>query len=195
MQQFSGINAINIYCNPIVDKATSGELALLMSSLVNLEKLIAVSTSSLLLHHFGRKTLLQIGVAVACVACIMSAVGFYLQDDYFDLSEKLIIVGLFVFMGNFGLSLGPIVWLSVPEIVQPRMVPFATASNWISASFIIILFPIFTDHLLEGDPAPLLLFFGLYCLGSWIFNHFFMVETKHKTEKQIREEYALSKLN
>jgi hypothetical protein len=36
MQQFSGINAINIYCNPIVNRATSGELALLMSSLVNI---------------------------------------------------------------------------------------------------------------------------------------------------------------
>lgn len=75
------------------------------------------------------------------------------------------------------------------------MVPFVTAANWISASLIIILFPIFTDHLLEGDPAPLLLFFAAYCFASLVFNHFFVVETKNKTDKQIREEYSVSKLN
>ena len=36
MQQLSGVNAINLYCNPIVNKAVTGELALLMSSFITL---------------------------------------------------------------------------------------------------------------------------------------------------------------
>lgn len=79
MQQFSGINAINIYCNPIVTRTTRGELVLLMSSLINLEKIITVLISSVLLAHFGRKPLLQFGALVAGIACIMSAIGFFLQ--------------------------------------------------------------------------------------------------------------------
>ena len=50
-------------------------------------------------------------------------------------------------MAVFGLSLGPVVWLYIPEIVQPRIVPFSTATNWIIASIVIILFPILTDNL------------------------------------------------
>ena len=53
-------------------------------------------------------------------------------------------VGLFMFMAAFGLSLGPVVWLYIPEIVQPKIIPYSTASNWISASIVIILFPIIT---------------------------------------------------
>lgn len=41
----------------------------------------------------------------------------------------------------------------------------------------------------------MLLFFAAYCFASLVFNHFFVVETKNKTEKQIREEYSVSKLN
>lgn len=181
MQQFSGINAINIYCNPILIRTTHGELVLLMSSIINFEKTITVIVSSLLLARFGRKPLLQLGVVTAGIACATTGVGFLLQENYYETSEKLIIVGLFVFMGNFGLSLGPVVWLYVPEIVEPEVVPFTTAANWISASLIVILFPIVSDHLLSGNPSALFLFFGVWCLGSVVFNQRFVVETQNKT--------------
>jgi hypothetical protein len=49
-----------------------------------------------------------------------------------------------MFMAVFGLSLGPVVWLYILEIVQPKIVPYSTAGDWISASIVIILFPIIT---------------------------------------------------
>lgn len=154
-----------------------------MSSIINFEKIVTVIASSLLLAHFGRKQLLQLGVVIAGIACAMCAIGFFLQEEDYSTSEKLIIVGLFIFMGNFGLSLGPVVWLYVPEIVESEMVPFTTAANWISASLIVILFPIVSDHLLGGNPGMLFLFFGVWCFCSLVFNQRFMVETKNKTEK------------
>jgi len=56
----------------------------------------------------------------------------------------MIVVGLFLFMGIFGVSLGPVVWLYIPEIVAPKIVPYSTMVNWVSASSVIILFPIIT---------------------------------------------------
>ena len=62
-----------------------------------------------------------------------------------------------MYVAIFGLSLGPIVWLYIPEIVQPKIVPFSTATNWICASFVVILFPILTENVLDKNPAILLL--------------------------------------
>ena len=92
----------------------------------------------------------------------------------------MILIGLFFFMAVFGLSLGPVVWLYIPEIVEPSIVPFSTAANWISASLIIILFPIISDNVLNGNPAILFLFFTAWCFGSYVFNLLFVIETKDK---------------
>ncbi len=119
-----------------------------MSSLINLEKLVAVCASSILLAHFGRKTLLQVGTLLAAISCTMSGVGFLIQNDYYGVSEKLIVLGCFCFMGVFGLFLGPVIWLYIPEIVEPSTVALTTAANWVSASLLLILFPILTEHVL-----------------------------------------------
>ena len=54
----------------------------------------------------------------------------------------MILSGLVVFMANFGLTLGPVVWLYIPEIVQPNIVPFSTGMNWTGTSLVLLLFPI-----------------------------------------------------
>lgn len=86
MQQFSGINAVNIYCNPIIAKATTGELTLLMSSIIQFEKLITVLISTVLLSRFGRKTILQIGMVIVGLATTSAALGFFIQDTHADTS-------------------------------------------------------------------------------------------------------------
>lgn len=103
----------------------------------------------------------------------------------------IVVLGLFLFMAVFGLSLGPIVWLYIPEIVQPKIVPYSTAANWIGALIVIMFFPILSSSL---TTAPLFIFFTAWCFCSFIFNHKFVVETKDKTEREIGEEYAEKKL-
>jgi hypothetical protein len=99
-----------------------------------------------------------------------------------------------MFMGFFGFSLGPVVWLYIPEIVQPNIVPYSTASNWIFASIVIILFPIITDNVLGGNPAVLFAIFTVWMFVSLVFNHFFVLETKDKQEKEIISDYERIKL-
>lgn len=42
----------------------------------------------------------------------------------------------------YGMTIGPGVWLYVPEIVPHRIVPAATFMNWLGASLTVILTPI-----------------------------------------------------
>jgi hypothetical protein len=44
----------------------------------------------------------------------MVALGFSLKDSSSIISNFLIIVGLLIYMGSYGLSLGPVVWLYIP---------------------------------------------------------------------------------
>ncbi len=93
-------------------------------------------------------------------------------------------------MANFGLSLGPVVWLYIPEVVQPNIVPFSTGANWGAAALVMLLFPIIKDALPNDNPAPLFLFFCAWCVASFVINAKYLIETKGKTEKEIYEEYS-----
>ena len=55
---------------------------------------------------------------MAILSLILICFGF-LVDSLTEITQGLIIAGLVIFMANFGLSLGPIVWLYIPEIVEP----------------------------------------------------------------------------
>lgn len=93
----------------------------------------------------------------------------------------MIIGGLIVFMADFGLSLGPVVWLYIPEILEPNLIAFSTLANWTTASLITILFPILKKAF--GTPAPLFLFYAAYSTVGFIFSQKFVIETKGKSEK------------
>lgn len=57
-QQLTGINAINVYCGPILEKATSTEIAILVPTLLGSIKLSSTFVTSLIITKFGRKTLI-----------------------------------------------------------------------------------------------------------------------------------------
>jgi hypothetical protein len=88
---------------------------------------------------------------------------------------------MFLFIIDFGFTIGPIAWIYIPEIVEPNVIPYSTTMSWISSSIVIVLFPILTEDYLNGNPAVLFAFSTVWCLGSAIINYFFILETKDKT--------------
>jgi hypothetical protein len=57
-QQLSGVNAFNLYCGQILNKNMTFELALIMPTLMTMEKLITTFVTSVIVKRYGRKTLL-----------------------------------------------------------------------------------------------------------------------------------------
>lgn len=84
-----------------------------MPSLINFEQVLATFVTSYLLTKFGRKTILLFGALFEGIACGLIMIGFLIQDSS-PAGEPLILMGLFLFMAVFGLSLGPVVWLYIP---------------------------------------------------------------------------------
>lgn len=156
-----------------------------MPSIINFEQVIGTFITGFLLIKFGRKTILQFGTLAGGIGNVLVFIGFFLNgradDPDSNPGQYFILFGLFIYMGVFGISLGPIVWLYIPEIVQPKVVPFSTAANWISASLIIMLFPIMTEHLLNDNPSVLFAFFAVWCILSFVLHLRYVVETKDKS--------------
>lgn len=115
--------------------------------------------------------------------------GFYLEEEQPDLSQVVIVTGLFLFVIFYGFSMGSVTFLYIAEIVDPKMIPITTAANWFCSTLITILFPILTADVFGDELWPVFLFFGCWNFGALVVNRFYLLETKDKTERQIREDY------
>lgn len=144
LQQFVGINAVVIYGTEIAKSALSAKFAPLIPVVLNLEQTLASLITSYLLTRLGRKIILQAGTLIAAICLLLIGIGFIVKgsDDITPAVSVLVLGGLVIYMANFGLSLGPVVWLYIPEILEPDLIPFSTGANWAVASLITILFPI-----------------------------------------------------
>ena len=161
----------------------------ILPALLNLEQVIFVVISSFLLTKYGRKDIIQFGAVGAGIANIVMALGFWLNQEHPTLALVLLLGALFYYMASFNLSLGPIVWLYIPEIVEPSFVPYSTMVNWGSSALSILLFPIIKSGLPNGNPAPMFVFFALWSGLSYLINQRYVVETKDRTSGQIHEDY------
>ncbi len=141
--------------------------------------------SSFLLSRFGRKTILQVGTLGAVVSNLVIAMGYFVSDSYPSLSVVLILLALFYYMANFGLSLGPIVWMYIPEIVRPGFLPYSTMVNWGGSALCILFFPIIKARLPGENPGGLFLFFAIWSAGAYYVNRRYVIETRNKTGDQI----------
>ena len=192
--QLSGTNAACIYCGPIASKSTTGELTLLMPTFVMLSNTLGALLAGLFLRNFGRKPLLLAGLAVQTVMLCCIGIGFLVKAHAPGASEAMAVAGLFAFQVSYGSTLGSIVWLYIPEIVSPSKVSIAITCNWTSASLVVILFPVIEAHLLDGNPGAMFFFFAAWCVSAIILHSKCMVETRGKTELQIRQEYRQLKI-
>ena len=151
--------------------------------LFNLLPIVTGLMTACLLSRIGRKPILQFGTSSTILALLLTAIGYFIEDgdEENEGAKILILVGYFIFMFMFGLSQGPVIFLYVPEIVNPQFVSIASFANWATAAVISILFPILSDAF--GTPAPIFTFFAVWCFISLLFNQKVLVETKGKTEK------------
>lgn len=125
------------------------------------------------------------GVALAVIS-----LSFFIQSYYSQPSAAwniIIIAGLFTCRGLFSLSIGPIVWLYLPEIVEARTTGIATMLNWLAAALVTFIYPILVE--LVGNPSLMFLIFTASVTAGYLLNEKWMIETKGKTEWQIRKEY------
>lgn len=185
LQQFCGVNVVVVYGGEIINKAVPNVFtSKLMQVFLISTQFIACVGTSFILGKIGRKALLQLGTGISTVVLMVIGVAFLALDG--SAQQIIVITSLYIFMTSFGFTLGPVVWLYIPEIVPANVVPYTTLANWAGASITIILFPILGSALPDGS---LFFFFAGWCVLSLIFNHKYVVETKNQTDKEIKRSF------
>jgi hypothetical protein len=141
--------------------------------ILNVEGMIGSVIATFVLIKFGRKVILQVGTAFALLTMIFIGVGYAIINSQKSASNGLIITGLIIYNLCYGISLGSVIWLYIPEIVSPEVIPFSTLLNWTAASIVVILFPIITKAL--GNSAGIFFFFVVWLAVSLVVNQFLLI--------------------
>lgn len=87
----------------------------------------------------------------------------------------------------YGMTIGPTVWMYIPEIIPGKVVPIAATINMMSSTACLMLSPIITEG--QG-PSATYFTFGAITLAITLINMFGMVESKGLNPEQIQKAYS-----
>jgi MFS family permease len=185
IQQFSGVNAVLFYSDKILKGDVSDpdkvdpfddKMAKIFTILIGCILIFASWLSGKFIDKFGRKSILLLGELCCIVTLLLLAIFGFLGLDN---PSKYIIL---LFMFSFGISLGPIVWLYLPEILPEKGVSLAALANWVGCGIIGLFFPMVKDAIkIQGT---FLIFLGC-CVAALIYMFFCVKETKGKSSEEI----------
>lgn len=185
-QQFTGVNFITTQLTAIT-AIYNQPLSHFTALIANTIQFISTAFSTYLLSRFGRRPLILVGNVVLGVWTILIGVVFY--ELYLNWAAGFAVGMTLIILFNaiYGLTLGPVMWLYIPEIAEKKIVPLATATYWFGCSMCVIVAPIITT--IMDSPYAVFLFLGSYTLLMSIPNYFLVVETKDKTPEEINRKF------
>jgi len=146
--------------------------------------------SGLIIETLGRKPLLILG-SFLCAATITS-VGFLFTETKLqllgvtDIKYFLMVFIICLFISAFELSIGPITWIYLAEILPPSGISIAIALNMIFTCLI----GFFTPTMLDGMKRYTFFLYGVFTFIFFFFSIFGLYETKGLNEEQIRKKFS-----
>lgn len=93
----------------------------------------------------------------------------------------VILAGQFLYNAVYAISVGSLLWIFLPALMQPNLIPVATFMNWVSSAIVLIVFPLIKDELPNQNPGWLFLFFAVYTFFCFVIYAKIVIEIKDKT--------------
>lgn len=169
------------------------QMQLIMSGVLNITQIIGVTSSLWTLNRFGRRTILLWGSLGMFLSHFIIAilVGKFSSDWPTHRPEGWTSVAFLLFyMISFGASWGPVPWAMPAEIfpssLRAKGVAISTCSNWLN-NFIIGLV---TPPLVQNTGFGAYIFLAVFCLLSFVWVWFFLLETNGKTLERMDEVFG-----
>lgn len=143
--------------------------------LLTITPIIVGFTINCIMRSLGRKTIIQVGTFLVFIGHTLLAIGNYLKegDSIPDVSKALVVLGFFIVVMSFGVSLGNVTFLYASEIVPNRFVNISILVSWVFATIVAIVIPILFSVI--ENLAPIFTFFAAWCLISFCLNCKLMV--------------------
>lgn len=174
LQQFCGINSIIFYGVSVLI-AIFPTKAVFINFLISSVNVLFTFIAAPLIDKLGRKPLLLISVMFMGILTAVIGAGIITA------SALLSIIGIFTYITFFALGLGPIPFLIVSEVTQPKAKASAQSwgmtMNWLATFVVGFLFPILKNSSIGGG---VYFIFTVLCALTFMFILKFIPETKGK---------------
>ncbi len=181
IQQATGINTVIYYAPTIFEMAgfTTASTAITATVGVGMINVLMTIVSIRLVDRLGRKPLLSAGLIGMILSLAGLALGFQFETAVGGDLKWLTVALLFVYIGSFAVSLGPIAWLLIAEIyplqIRGVAMSLATLSNWVFNFIISVTFLSLIETL--GKAGVFWLYAGIGIVG-WFFCRLYVPETR-----------------
>lgn len=186
LQQFGGTNAIAFYASSIFESAGfSAKVGTIAMAAVQIPMTIL---GAVLMDRAGRRPLLMISAAGTCLGFLIVGFSFLLQDfhKWKEGTPILVLVGILVYNGSFGLGVSGIPWLIMSEIFPINMKGSAgslmSLVNWSCSWVVTYLF----NFSMEWSSAGTFFIFCFICGVTVVFVEKLVPETKGQTLEEIQ---------
>ena len=188
VQICTGINTIIYYTPTIFNLAGfSDNISAIYATIgVGIVNFLMTFVAIAYIDKFGRKPLLYIGLTGMLISMFALSGSFLLGEN----GRWLAIISVVIYIASFAMSLGPICWIMVSEIMPLKIRGFAmsaaTVSNFAFNFIVVLTFLPLLETL--GNSATFLIF-GLITLVSFFFVYFFVPETKGISLEKIEDNW------
>jgi MFS family permease len=140
IQQFSGLNGLLTNLSQIFEAANSSLKPTIASLIAMLASIPSCFLCSWLVERIGRRPTFMLALAGGTLAHLLSW-----AQDVFNLSTIIPVIALFIYMFAFGMGIGPVVWIVIPELfedsVRSVFMSLIVMLNWGFAGAVAFLWP------------------------------------------------------
>ncbi len=188
VQICTGINTIIYYTPTIFNLAGfSDNISAIYATIgIGLVNFLMTFVAIAYIDKFGRKPLLYIGLSGMLISLFILSGAFAMGES----GKWLAVASVVIYIASFAMSLGPICWIMVSEIMPLKIRGFAmsaaTVANF-AFNFIVVLS--FLPMLEIFGKAPTFFVFGLITILSLFFVYFFVPETKGISLEKIEKNW------
>ncbi|KAI8093174.1 general substrate transporter [Halteromyces radiatus] len=189
-QQLTGVNAIVYYAPFIINSVglTGNSVKLLATGVIGVIMVCCCIPTVLYLDKVGRRILLLVGsVGMAICMLTVGSLTVAFQHDWVHHSNEawLAVIMIYIFMGFFAFSWGPVPWVVSSELfplrVRAKAMGITSSSHWMN-NFIV---GFITPPLLAASVPSTYYMFSAFCILSIAFVWFLIPETKGKSLEEM----------
>jgi MFS family permease len=178
-QQLIGMNAVMYYSTTIFNMSFSPDMSMYMAIITTVVNFVATIVSLVLIDRMGRRPLLMIAEAGACLFSVLLVIGYVYNVG------ALLVVAVFGYVLSFAIGVGPIPWMMTSEVTpvyaSSAVGAVATAVNWAMNFLIGQCFPVIFEAI-KG--YSFVIFAGVAAL-AFVFTYFKVPETKGRSLEDI----------
>ncbi|KAM3140984.1 hypothetical protein pb186bvf_006995 [Paramecium bursaria] len=141
--QFCGMNAIMQYSTTIFGDNLDVEQALLLTLIISVIKFVCYTTSPIIASKLGKLIILKIGNIGMLVTILVLIIIFVIDSSKTQL-ELIFLISFII--SNF-MSIGPLLPIYLPEILDQQNVAKSWILHWFCAILIVMGFPLIRQYL------------------------------------------------